>query len=222
MPSITRTLPWPAHHQSSMIILDRWNAEKPEVQCQIADKILEEWAGRELPVGFDSVTCFTSSRGDTVISCQQWSDPTSTGNGQQRRTDAGVSAGPDSTQEFVHFRSFAHQDSAGTECFVFVTFDFETTERALRWLQLLRLAFAPAEEPVPGCISRKLFLSADGLTVLNYSEWESEDDHRTSIEAPPTSRAWQRLESFEGMSHGPGARCRLHGTVANASLRTSS
>ena len=216
MPAITRTLPEPDRHRSATIVFDRWHVEKPDAQAETADAILDEWAGRELPADFDSITCFTSLRGDTVLAYQQWSGPSPLKHRQPSRNPVNGSHWQTGTRAFRHFRSFSHQDRTDPTCLVLVTFDFASVEKALQWLELLSSAVAPAEAPVQGCISRHLFLGTDGLTVLNYSEWEAEEDHRKSIDLPPATSAWQRLEGFEGITHGPGARCRLHGTVTNA------
>lgn len=215
MPVITDTPPEPTDLESATVTLDRWGVGESATQNLIADSILTSWAAHELPSGLDRVAAFTSSKGDTVLSYQQWSDPAAQEEWHRHpsRRDGDITPAEHlDTRHFSHHHSFLHRRAAPS-CLVLVTFDFETDGQALQWTDLLVDAIAGDKTPTPGCVSRHLLLGRDGRSVLNYSLWVNEDDHRRSLEAPATNPAWQRIEGFPGLTHGPGARCRLHGTV---------
>ena len=213
MSEITASLPTPNRSDIAVAVVDRWVVR--EDALAVADAVLAAWADRPLPSGLASASCFTGSRGDVVLAYQQW---TSRQAQQQFSMSsdvyASVAADRDAAVEYIRYRSITSGDGTPPGCVVFVTFAFVSDGMAKAWADLLIDAIEAQEAPTAGCLARHLHISADGRTVLNYSEWATEADHRASIESPVRSPEWQRVEDFPGMTHGPGARCRLRGTVS--------
>lgn len=216
MPIITDTPPNPACAEVTRLVLDRWTVHESGEQEAVAASMLGAWAGQDLPRELKSVSCFLSARGDAVLSYQLWTDARAL---DTRELSAALQQPPRAsaehtdTAEFVPLLSFTGEAPEKAGCFVLVTFDFDTRSQASGWIRLLADAIKTQPEPTPGCLSRHLFLSDNGRTVLLFSEWQSEDDHRRSLEAPIQTPQWRRTEGFPGLTHGPGFRCRLHGTV---------
>lgn len=94
------------------------------------------------------------------------------------------------------------------------TFDFATADAARTWVDLLATALRSTRPPIEGLLAQHLHLEIDGASVLNCSEWTDPLAHRAFIEAGPSGPAWQRIESFPDVVHGPGARCRIHTVVS--------
>lgn len=212
MPVVTGSLPYSTDTDVARVVVDRWTVAEPSQQTSLADRILDDWAGRPFPPDLAAVSCVTATRGDVVLSLQQWTaGPVPAGT----TSEAADAPGHMSRIEFVPVRGFADHSENRPECLVLVTFDFETATQATEWAGLLIDAIRTQPEPTPGCVSRRLFRSTDSRTVLNYSEWLSEDHHRDSLQRPATTAQWRRIEDFPGLTHGPGARCRLHGTVVD-------
>lgn len=188
----------------SHAVVTRWETTA-EQQLPLAEGILRHHRQTPARAGLEGTYCFVSARGDAVLTYQQWTDlPGAITSPVREPADSTV---------FIPYRGVVDLPDQHAECIVLVTFEFPSAEDARLWCDLLMDAVTSQDEPTPGCISRHLALSTDGRTVLNHSQWLDAEDHARSLRSPAPSAQWRRVDDFEGLTHGPGARCRLHGAV---------
>ncbi|MBB1252289.1 antibiotic biosynthesis monooxygenase [Streptomyces alkaliterrae] len=215
-------LPVIGRDDCGIAVLGRWVTAGPDDQRSVADACLAAWAEVPWPEGLLAVNCFVSTNGDTVLTYEQWS-----GEAELRAFDgAGDTAGREAVdrriaaaadaERFEPFVCALHRSSVMDSrsvptCVVITTFLFDEAETARAWSDAICHADAAQPEPTPGGISRHFLLSSDGTEVLNYSEWLDEESHRGFLENPVQTPEWRKVESFTGLTHGPGRRCLPYG-----------
>lgn len=212
MPTAASPFPDPGRADLTSIVLTRWETRSPAQQARLADQILNRYRTRTTPDELAGTYCFVSTRGDAVLSYQQWTGQ-SMGGPSRIGTTPTHPSGSQSTTTYIPYREAVDLPGRRPGGAVIVSFTFATPSAAAEWCDLLVDAVASQEEPTPGCISRHLAFSVDGRAVLNYSQWLDLEDHRRSLEAPSTTAQWRKVDRFDGIEHGPGARCLLHGAV---------
>ncbi|MBB5853082.1 antibiotic biosynthesis monooxygenase [Amycolatopsis umgeniensis] len=100
-------------------------------------------------------------------------------------------------------------------CLVIVSVEFEgpDEQRQRDWIDLVFAALASEPARPEGGISGYFHVSSDGTRVLNYAEWTGAEAHVAALAAPGangigTTGAWQKVQTYPGMSGGSVKRYR--------------
>jgi hypothetical protein len=114
------------------------------------------------------------------------------------------------------YRSGVRDDAPLPGCIVAVSIVFEgpDEQRQREWVDAVFEAMAAETDPHAGGISGHFHLGTDGIRVLNYAEWTSEEAHREAIErsgqgAIGSGPEWRRVQTFPGLTSGGFKRYRL-------------
>lgn len=206
------TLPDLARSDLAEVVVERWVTPDSQQQTKIIRALSRSHRDRRWPAGLASLTILASGREDAVLTYQQWTEAADPAAGGLPPT-AGIATAERARYARTH--SVVLEPLRATACLVVTTFDFATADAARDWSDLLATALEATRPPVRGLLAQHLHLEIGGSSVLNCSQWTSPQAHRTFLEAAPSGPEWQRVESFPGITHGPGARCRIH-TVMHA------
>ncbi|MEU4598437.1 hypothetical protein [Nocardia sp. NPDC023988] len=173
-----------SHPDLAGIVLTRHQVDDLEHQQSVAARL----AVRDLPPGLAAVTVLLDLRGTAVITQELWTIQ------------------PAATTAFRPRHSLIFHPDGASACTVVTTFTFPTERDATTWTDLL--AEALRSHPVEGLLSQHL--STHGDSVLNCSDWTAPEAHQAFIENTPDTAAWHRVNNYPGLTHGPGARCRVY------------
>ncbi|NKX90099.1 antibiotic biosynthesis monooxygenase [Nocardia coubleae] len=172
------------HPDLAGVVLTRHQVDDPEHQQSMAARLAE----RDLPPGLAAVTVLLDLRGTAVLTQELWTIP------------------PTAATVFRSRRSLIFDPDGTPDCTVVTTFTFPTDRDAATWTDLL--AEALRSHPVEGLLAQHL--STHGDSVLNCSDWTAPEAHQAFIENTPDTAAWHRVSNYPGLTHGPGARCRIY------------
>jgi C-6 monooxygenase len=99
-----------------------------------------------------------------------------------------------------------------------VTFPTDGPETARKLVELATGGVQEWIRHVPGFLSANYHISADGTSVVNYAQWRSEADYRTSFtENPRSAEVRAHLSALPGLTGPPrSVFCTLAGSIVAA------
>jgi hypothetical protein len=164
-------------------------------QLDVAEAIVGHWESSAWPAELVSLTAYTSSDGESVLTYAQWSSEEALRRSLEE--EGGVSdttaAGASDVPAPVPFRLYravrgsAVADPAPVaESFPVAFFAAENHQAAREWIDGLLEAEEETEgedRDYPGGISANMHISADGTSILSFSEWVTEAQAVAHIEA---------------------------------------
>jgi hypothetical protein len=165
-----------------------------ERQTETAEAVVAHWLAGEWPPELLSLTAYTSSDGESVLTYAQWSSQEAV---QRALKEEGGIAGyggavPDAPEP-VPYRLYRAVRGNGIpdpapvpESFPVAFFGAENEEGARAFVDGLFAAEEATEgddRDYPGGISANMHISVDGTSVLSFSEWVTEANAVAHIEA---------------------------------------
>jgi hypothetical protein len=207
-----------------LVVVSQWTAGTPERQRAAAEAILAAWERVPWPDDLLSLSCFLSTDGEAVLSYAQWKNADAVAEFREThgptlaRGIDDASPGLERTGPVPYrlYRSGVRDGAPAPGCIVMVSVAFEGSDaqRQRQWVDAVFDAMAAETDPHPGGISGHFHLGADGIRVLNYAEWTSEEAHREAIErsgqgAVGSGPQWRRVQTFPGLISGGFKRYRL-------------
>ncbi|MGW1226496.1 antibiotic biosynthesis monooxygenase [Streptomyces sp. NPDC001478] len=181
-----------------------------ELQRAEVERVLAPYRTGPLPEGFLSVSVFTSTEGENVLTYAQW-----TSDDAYRAFVAGGGLGePDeNTTEPVRYRLYRGrvlEPGSVPTALVAPVFDVDGRDRQRRSID--NLIDGPLGTPFPGLVASHFHISLDGTRVMNWAEWVDEDAH---VGFMKSSRPQECLEAITmpGVRGIGGKRYVLAGAV---------
>ncbi|MYS19330.1 hypothetical protein GA0115240_107126 [Streptomyces sp. DvalAA-14] len=163
-------------------------------QRETAEAVVAHWQSSAWPPELLSLTAYTSSDGESVLTYAQWSSQealhTSLADRGGISDTAAAAAGAETPVPFRLYRAVrgsAVADPAPVaESFPVAFFAADNQQAAREWVDNL-LAGEEASEgddrDYPGGISANMHISVDGTSILSFSEWVTEANAVAHIEA---------------------------------------
>ncbi|MER6385296.1 antibiotic biosynthesis monooxygenase [Streptomyces sp. NPDC001250] len=209
-------------------LVSQWIVSAPELQHRAADLLIAEWERQDdRPDAMLSLTAFLSEDGLRILFYAQWTDDDAHRAWARTRRPATVGRIDEELPgiqrpglvRYALGRSHLPADAEGRKPGLLVTPAFRTdgpaTQRRLAGTVLAILE----EEQVPGLLGAHFHLSKDGEQVLNFAEWEDEQQWRRFAEHSAAPRLRAALESIEGVTFlntfGNAARYRPYASLVN-------
>ncbi len=230
-PLPSSVLPDIARGDARLAVAARRTVRTPARQHAVADAVLAIWRREPWPAALLSVSCFTSSDGETVLTYTQWASE----DGYRAFTASSHAILTTGLDAFAHdvtrtdvvaYRLYRSGVPEATRhvvpgCFVFVSVQFDGPDerRQRQWVDTVFDALASEPEPPAGGLAGHFHLSVDGTRVLNYAEWIDEDAHRRALErsgqgAIGSSPKWREVRQFPGIVVAGFTRYRFHQGLA--------
>ncbi|MFJ8974041.1 hypothetical protein [Streptomyces anulatus] len=193
----TDALPLIDRDDVDAVLVEVISVEGPERQSAVADAIAAHWRSADWPAELVSVSCYTSTDGNSVLTYAQWLSRAALR--ESLRREGGVSRGePDwgvagaRSQGAVPFQLYrvvrggALTDPAPVpECFPAAVFPMAGVEAGRQWIDGLLAAEERAEgeeRAYPGAIAANFHVGLDDGSVLVLSEWASEKEAAEHID----------------------------------------
>lgn len=164
-------------------------------QPEVANAVVAHWESAAWPAGLLSLTAYTSSEGESVLTYAQWSSEDALRRSLAETggiADTAVATGPD-TPMAVPYRLYRAVRGSGVEdpapvaeSFPVVFFAANGEGAARAWIDGLLAGEEQtegAERDYPGGISANMHISVDGTSILSFSEWVTEANAVAHIEA---------------------------------------
>ncbi|RZQ61997.1 antibiotic biosynthesis monooxygenase [Amycolatopsis suaedae] len=230
---LTETLPDPGRADSGVVLASEWTVPADR-QRAAADAALRAWDRHPLPDGLLSHSVYTSTDGERVLHYSQWTDTGAvarfreTDPARQREILAEVPEierhGVDDYTLYRGGRTEGDTRVAGIIVLVTMIFDGPDPARQREWVDSVFAALDAdrAGGTLPeGGIAAYFHTSNDGVKVINYAEWETEQHHIDALAAPgdgigSPSPLWHRVQNFPGNVGGSVRRYHHVGTVSAA------
>lgn len=210
-----RTGPDVARADVGLVAVAQWSAAGPKAQRAIADAAIDAWNQVGWPDGLVSHWCLLGTDERSVLHYIQ-----SAGEDAARRfvstgkaawTQAAESAVPEFhrhgvTCYRVYRGRFFTPAPEAPGCVVAVRreFDGPDPQRARAWVDAM-FAATGEDAPLPGMIAAHMHVSFDGVRVLNFAQWTSEQAHQALVDSAPKrvtgNPALQRVEAWSGLEH---------------------
>ncbi len=206
LPDITRP-------DVSLVVVSECPAVRPDRQRATAELLLASWERLPWPSDLLSLSAFSSSDGETVLSYAQWKSAApapeltrTCGALPWRGMDPAPRglelAGP------VAYRlhgSAVRERVIAPGCIVVVSLalDRPSGSRQRQWIEALFDATVADPDPPAGRISGHFHLGADGVHMLVYTEWTSEEAHREATLRPEPlalGLEWHRGQALTGLA----------------------
>ncbi|MEV6397502.1 antibiotic biosynthesis monooxygenase [Streptomyces sp. NPDC051907] len=201
-----------------------WRVGTPERQRATVDAVAKVWQSREWPFsGLLSYSVYIGSDGDTLLHYSQWESEEAYAyffeHLREDRNDEidALVPGIERVGLFAYdlYRSRAmggahgpaDPRTPGAVVIVDVEFEGPDAQRQRDWVDGVVEALETDPQPHPGGISAHFHIGRDGVRVLNYAEWESEEAHIEALAAAgegvgsPTPQ-WARVRDFPGVAGG--------------------
>lgn len=163
---------------------------------------------RESIKGMLSYTCFLNIDGHHIIHFSQWKDKNSIlffdENDSKERIPELLSNLPINRlgkKEYIPYKTFVGSNKKeNTGILIFVKQYFHKPEQTKEWIELI-LSALKIENPIDGLIKNTYYLSLDGMELLNYALWESNEKYNAFLQHsdPNTKAIWRKVESFSGL-----------------------
>lgn len=164
-------------------------------QREVAEAVVTHWQSRSWPAELLSLTAYTSSDGESVLTYAQWSSEEALRRSLEEDgtvsdltgvTDSGIPA-PVPYRLYRAVRGSAVTDPAPVAgSFPVAFFGAENHQAARAWIDGLLAAEEESEgedRAYPGGISANMHISLDGTSILSFSEWVTEAQAVAHIEA---------------------------------------
>ncbi|MEU9456537.1 monooxygenase [Streptomyces sp. NPDC048277] len=182
----------------------------PELQRTEVERILTPYRSGPLPEGFLSVSVFTSTEGENVLTYAQW---TSDDAYRAFVRDGGLGEPDENTTEPVRYKLYRGrvlEPGSVPTALVAPVFDVDGRDRQRRSID--NLVDGPLGTPFPGLVASHFHMSLDGTRVLNWAEWVDEAAHEEFMKS---SRPKECLEAITmpGVRGIGGKRYILAGAV---------
>lgn len=191
-------------------------------QRAAAEAVVAHWQTSRWPAGLVSLTCYTSTDGESLLTYAQWSAEDALR--ESLRDEAGISRGipgwgvagvgaftPVPFRLYRIVRGSAVTSPAPVpECFPVAFFTMSDYASASQWIDGLLDAEVEAEgeeRAYPGALAANFHISVDGTQVLVLSEWVSEEEAIAHIAA-----VWEPI--LEQVGGDAGARYHHYLTVS--------
>ncbi len=195
-----------------VVVVSEWKVESPGRQGAVMDAFAEAWSEGTWPEGLLTFNLLQSNDGLSFAVYGQWATEElyfgaidSHIRPRLARIDSAAPGIDRTPPEFYRLnRSRIRGTTAFPGCIVLITFEFDNPdqERLRRFVRTVcRAVDANLEQPA-GVLGGHFHISTDGLRVLNYAEWRSEEDHRHAIEGPGkigSGPGWQAVRTFPGL-----------------------
>ncbi|THA30366.1 monooxygenase [Streptomyces sp. A1277] len=147
----------------------------PGPQRAEVERVLAPYRNGSLPEGFLSVSVFTSTEGENVLTYAQW---TSDDAYRAFVRDGGLGEPDENTTEPVRYKLYRGRVlEPGSVPTVLVTPVFDVDGRDRQRRSIDNLIDGPLGTPFPGLVGSHFHISLDGTRVLNWAEWVDEDAH---------------------------------------------
>jgi hypothetical protein len=208
LPDITRP-------DVSLVVVSEWPAVRPDRQRTTADLILAAWERGPWPNDLLSQNAFLSSDGEAVLSYEQWKGTEAVpelvrtcGAARGRGNDPAVHGlEPGGPVAYRLYCSAVRERVKVPGCIVVlsVTLDRPSESRQRQWVDAVLDAMAAETDPLEGGISGHFHLGTDGVHVLVYAEWTSEEAYRLATlrsGALGSGPEWHHVQTFPGVIFG--------------------
>lgn len=197
MPQSSTDLPVIDRPDIEVALVEMIGVDGPQRQQAVVDAVVAYWNSTDWPKELESVSCYRSTDGTSVLTYAQWSSRTALEDfqgpeGAAPRPEPGWgvagarSRGPVPFQLYRVVRGGAITDPAPVpQCFPAATFPMAGGEAARRWIDGLLAAEEEAEgaeRAYPGAIAANFHVGVDGGSVLVLSEWASEKEAADHID----------------------------------------
>jgi hypothetical protein len=146
-----------------------------ELQRAEVKRVLAPYRNNPLPEGFLSVSVFTSTEGENVLTYAQW---TSDDAYRAFVRDGGLGEPDENTTEPVRYKLYRGrvlEPGSVPTALVAPVFDVDGRDRQRRSID--NLVDGPLGTPFPGLVASHFHMSLDGTRVLNWAEWTGETAH---------------------------------------------
>ncbi|MFG2783501.1 monooxygenase [Streptomyces prunicolor] len=147
----------------------------PELQRAETERVLAPYRNNPLPEGFLSVSVFTSTEGENVLTYAQW---TSDDAYRAFVRDGGLGEPDENATEPVRYKLYRGrvlEPGSVPTALVAPVFDVDGRDRQRRSID--NLIDGPLGTPFPGLVASHFHMSLDGTRVLNWAEWVDETAH---------------------------------------------
>jgi Antibiotic biosynthesis monooxygenase len=212
------------------VLVSEWKVGTPVRQRALVAAFIAAWEGAPWPQGLLSVTLFLSTDGETALNYAQWTGDDAyhefAQNHLRPRVEQIDRAVPGIARSglvsYRLYRSGVRPDAPVPGCVVVVSVEFDgpDEQRQKQWVDSVFEALEAEPEPHPGGISGHFHLSVDGVRVLNYAEWTSEEAHCEAIErsgqgSVGSGPKWREVRNFPGIKSSGFKRYGLAHSLIN-------
>ncbi len=205
-PDLTRS-------DADTVVIGSQYAGTREEQLRTADTEAGEYDRGPWAHGLAALSWFTSTDGETVLTCAQWTTAAAHDAYLRGRGFQVPLAGP---PRYRLYRSLTQADETRTPgCLVTAAFDVDGPDRQRYFVDTLTAALP--NDAHPGAISAHFLLSADGTRVLNYTEWTSAEAHQEAADAGTHDKVHEIFSRTPGVRLTHGKRYHLHRSLSRPS-----
>lgn len=169
-----------------LILISEWLVNGSEEQVRVADAVLKVWEQFQYPECLLSYSCYLSLDGIYIAYYWQWKDEES----QQRflhllkrkkKINETLQIEGEMVGKFRLCRRAVSDTSAVPGCIVIIRRQYESPEITSRFIDAAYNAVKAEEQEWTGCISANFHISMNGLVMVNYAEWTSEQAYHDFV-----------------------------------------
>lgn len=195
-----------------LAVVSEWTVESPAHQRAVMDAFGAVWAGQEWPQGMLSGILLAGNDGESIVVYGQWTGEEAYRTALEThlrpraaRVDQLAPGTIRSSPAFYRLHRSRIRDTAAMPgCIILITFNFASpdAERQKDFISAIFRAVDSMPDPPVGAIGGHLHISTDGMRVLNFAEWTSEEAHRRAVEDPARlgpGPQWAGVRSFPGL-----------------------
>jgi hypothetical protein len=210
----------------SLVAVSQWPTVRADRQRATANLVLAAWERVPWPNGLLSQSAFLSSDGKAVLSYEQWKSEEAVLElmrtcGAARGHDDHAPCGLEPTGP-VAYRLHGSTVRARVNtprCIVVlsVALDRPSESRQRQWVDAVFDAMAAETDPLEGGISGHFHIGIDGVHVLVYAEWTTEEAYRLAdlrSGALGLGPEWHHVRTFPGLTFGSFKRYHLLRSLA--------
>ena len=192
-----------------MILLSEWRVTSFEEQKAATDATMSDWALLNWPIGLLSYNSYLGTDNTTIVHYSQWTSQEAMNEfirvgfpDQVRRISARIPSIVSHGIATYHLQrsvtSVVTDKQPG--CIVFVRASFSKVGLAPAWIDAIVNAVSTDPNVPQGGISGHFHLSEDGLNMVNYAEWISEQAHIAALNegriAQTSTPQWQHAHQL--------------------------
>lgn len=192
---VSRPMPDVLRDDAGHVLMSEWDMGGPERQRTVIQEAFDAWQGHPLPRGFLSRVFLAGTDGRTVLNYAQWTnadehrafarDAANRELARRVRAVTGAEAGgPDVYRLYRSMEPAPESRGRTPGVVVRVAFDTDGDTTARKLVDTLVDHYGAVQPPGPdgGGLASHFHIRQDGLRVVNYSEWTSQEAHQRMFE----------------------------------------
>ncbi len=190
-----------------LILISEWLVNGSEEQVKVADAALKVWEQFQYPEGLLSYSCYLSVDGKYIAYYWQWKDEVSQQQflhllKHKKKINETLQMERQMVGKFRLCRSAVSDTSAVPGCIVIVRREYESAEITSKFIDAAYNAVKAEEQEWTGCISANFHISMNGLVMVNYAEWTSEQAYQEFVDQSNKdtfiglSTLWKEVREF--------------------------